>query len=188
MGHRLRPAHEERGLCRRRARISRRAVPARPVLIALVADTHLPPGSRRLPEACSELLRQADLILHLGDVRTLEALAELEALGPPVHAVRGNVDDEELRALLPERLTIEAEGLRLGLVHDAGAREARHERLLGWFPGCDLIAYGHTHVPELERVGETWIVNPGSPTERRRAAARTMALVRNGLPSLVTLP
>ncbi|HEX2045988.1 MAG TPA: metallophosphoesterase family protein, partial [Gaiellaceae bacterium] len=63
----------------------------------------------------------------------------------------------------------------------------RHERLVAAFPGCGLVAYGHSHLPEVSRVGETWIVNPGSPTERRRARAHTLALVGVGGPELFEL-
>jgi putative phosphoesterase len=157
-------------------------------LIALLGDTHLPRGSRRLPDACVELLQRAELVLHTGDVTTLEALAALEELGAPVRGVQGNMDEPGLRLRFPERLVVEQEGIRIGLVHDAGRRDRRHERLLGWFQGCDLVAYGHTHMPEVTRVGHVWVVNPGSPTERRRAPARTMALVEDGQPRLVTLP
>jgi uncharacterized protein len=104
-----------------------------------------------------------------------------------VRAVHGNMDEPALRAQLPERLVVEWAGLRIGLVHDAGPREGRHARLLGWFPGCDLVAYGHTHVPEVTQVRRGWVVNPGSPTERRRAPTRTMAVLEGGRPRLVTL-
>jgi putative phosphoesterase len=147
----------------------------------------LPRGSR-LPDACLELIRSAELLLHTGDITTREALADLRAIGPPVRAVRGNVDEPTLAAELPERVVLEWDGLRIGLVHDAGRAADRHGRLRDWFPGCDLVAYGHTHAPETARVGGVWIVNPGSPTERRRAPARTMAVVEMGCPSLVTLP
>ena len=132
-------------------------------------------------------MRAASAILHTGDFVTEQALAELEELGPPVHAVRGNVDEPRLRARLPERLVIEAEGLRIGLVHDGGPRAGRHERLSGWFPGCGAVAYGHSHLPAIERARGTWILNPGSPTERRRAPERTMITIRGGIPELVSL-
>ena len=155
-------------------------------MIALLGDTHLPRGARRLPEACLRVLRRADLILHVGDFTAASILAELRVLAP-VAAVHGNVDEPGIREELPERTVVEAEGMRIGLVHDAGARSGRHERLRAWFPDCDLIAYGHSHVPEIERTGETWVVNPGSPTERRRAPVRTMIVVRDGEPTLVDL-
>lgn len=120
----------------------------------------------------------------MGDFTAATVLAELRELGP-VEAVHGNMDDPELRALLPERLLVEAEGMRIGLVHDAGPAAGRHERLIRDFGACDLVVYGHSHQPEVARVGETWIVNPGSPTERRRAPAHTMAVVRAGVPELV---
>jgi putative phosphoesterase len=155
-------------------------------MIAVLGDTHLPRGSRRLPARCLELLGEAELIVHTGDFTALAVLRELERLAP-VAAVRGNVDDPELRALLPSRRIVEHAGLRIGLVHDAGPRASRHERLLEWFPACDAIAFGHTHVPEIARVEDVWVVNPGSPTERRRAPARTMAVLEGETPRLVTL-
>jgi uncharacterized protein len=132
------------------------------------------------------LLERADLILHTGDVTAASVLVELESFGPVV-AVHGNMDEPELRESLPGRRVVEAEGLRIGLVHDARGTAGRHERLLEAFPGCDVIAYGHTHLPEVEKVGETWIVNPGSPTERRRAPQHTMIVLDGGEPTLVTI-
>jgi putative phosphoesterase len=97
------------------------------------------------------------------------------------------MDEPALRAALPGRLVVDAEGLKIGLVHDAGGKTTRHTRLLEAFPGCDVIAYGHTHVPEVSRVGETWILNPGSPTERRRAPEHTLIVLERGEPTLVSL-
>ena len=145
--------------------------------VAVVADTHLPRGARRLPESCLEELRRADLILHAGDVATAAVLEELRALGPPVEAVHGNVDDATLRAALPERRVVEVEDARIGMVHVAGPRPGRKERLARWFPGCAAVVYGHTHLPQLERHGGCWILNPGSPTERRRAPRHTMIVL-----------
>jgi len=137
----------------------------------------MPRGSRRLSDGCVELLRRADVILHAGDVSRLSVLEDLRTLGR-VEAVHGNADEPALQALLPERLVVEVEAARVGLVHDAGPRAGRHERLLDWFPGCAAIVYGHTHLPEATRVGEMWIVNPGSPTERRRGPFRSLALIQ----------
>ena len=145
--------------------------------VAVVADTHLPRGARRLPESCLAELRAADLILHAGDVTTAAVLDELAALGPPVAAVFGNVDDAELRARLPERRVVEVEEARIGMVHVPGPRRGREERLAAWFPGCAAVVYGHTHLPQVERHGGCWILNPGSPTERRRSAGHTMIVL-----------
>jgi putative phosphoesterase len=122
----------------------------------------------------------------VGDFTALGVLEELRGLAP-VEAVHGNMDEPVLRSTLPERAVVEAEDLTIGLVHDAGAAAGRHERLRRWFAGCDLVAYGHSHSPELARAGETRIVNPGSPTERRRAPSHTMVVVREGRPELVHL-
>jgi putative phosphoesterase len=133
-----------------------------------------------------QLLRRASVIVHTGDLTAPTVLDELSALAP-VEAVRGNMDMPELRGVLPERRIVEAEGLRVGLVHDAGPAAGRHERLAGWFPDCDLLAYGHTHLPEVARHRDVWVVNPGSPTERRRAPGHTIVVVRDGEPELVRL-
>jgi uncharacterized protein len=161
------------------------------MLVAVISDTHLPRGTRRIPEACLERLRAADLILHAGDVVAESAFAELEALGPPVHAVHGNMDDAPLRERLPLRLVVEAEGLRIGMTHDPGPRAGREQRLAGRFPGCTAVVYGHTHEPQVGRAGDVWILNPGSPTERRRAPTHTMLVLeveQGGIrPELITL-
>jgi putative phosphoesterase len=113
-------------------------------------------------------------------------LEDLRRLAP-VTAVQGNMDDGTLRASLPVRTTAAIDGLRIGVVHDAGPAVGRHDRLRELFTDCDLIAYGHSHLPEIERDATGWIVNPGSPTERRRAASHTMIVVEAGEPRLVVL-
>jgi uncharacterized protein len=147
------------------------------VLVAAISDTHLPRGARRLPEACVEHLRRADLILHGGDFSAVSVLEELRSLGPPVHAVYGNADEPALRELLPKELVVDAGGARLGLVHIPGPAAGREERLARRFPGCDAVLYGHTHVPQVEQHGGVWILNPGSPTERRRSPFHSMLLL-----------
>jgi putative phosphoesterase len=146
------------------------------VRIAIVADTHMPRGSRRLPGACLDHLRAADLIVHAGDFVTAAVLAEIEAIGPPVAAVYGNVDDEALRRDLPEERVVEVASARVGLVHDAGAARGRLGRLRRRFPDADAAIFGHSHLPLHERDGGFQIFNPGSPTERRRAPHRSMGL------------
>jgi uncharacterized protein len=159
--------------------------------IAAISDTHLPRGSRVLPEACVERLRSADLILHVGDLTSSSFLEELSRLGPPVEAVYGNMDEPPVQACLPKERVVEAEGVRVGMVHIPGPRAGRAERLVRRFPGCDAVLYGHTHVPEVELVDRVWILNPGSPTERRKAPERTMLelVVEAGelVPTLISL-
>jgi uncharacterized protein len=148
------------------------------VLLGVVSDTHLPRGRRRLPDACLERLSAADVIVHAGDFVELAVLRELEALGP-VAAVCGNVDAPELRAELPERRMIEADGVRIGLVHDAGPARGRLGRLAGLFPQAAAVVFGHSHVPLHERAPDGFqIFNPGSPTDRRRQPHHTMGEAR----------
>ena len=138
--------------------------------VAVIADTHLPRGARRLPEACLRELRAADAILHAGDIASVGAYDELCALGPAVYAVWGNVDEPALRELLPEERVVELDGVRIGMRHIAGREEALLER----FAGCAAVVVGHSHLPVVERRRETWLLNPGSPTERRRAPFHSM--------------
>jgi putative phosphoesterase len=146
------------------------------VRLAIVSDTHLPRGSRALPPACLEHLRAADLILHAGDFIELPVLEELEALGPPVCAVRGNVDSAELQARLPLTRIVEAAGARIAMVHDAGPSAGRRARMRRRFPDVHAVVFGHSHIPLLESEDGFTIFNPGSPTERRRAPKHTMGL------------
>ena len=145
--------------------------------IAVISDTHLPRGRRRLPDRCLEELRAADLILHGGDIATAAVLAELEAVGPPVLAVLGNVDEPALRDRVPEERTVEAEGARIAMVHDAGPATGRLARLRARFPDADAVVFGHSHIPlhEKDEAGFQ-IFNPGSPTDRRRQPRHTMGV------------
>ena len=146
------------------------------MLIAILADTHLPRGSRAIPDACLERTRAADLVLHAGDLLTTEVLEALRALGPPVAAVYGNMDGGDLRRLLPERQVVEAGGARIGLVHDAGPAHGRLRRMRMAFPDCDAVVFGHSHIPLHEQEDGFQIFNPGSPTDRRRQPRHSMGV------------
>ena len=130
-----------------------------------------------LPARCAELCRGSDLILHAGDLVSSAFLRELCALGPPVEAVCGNVDEPALQATLPRERIIEVAGARIGMVHISGPATGRAARLRALFPDCHAVVYGHTHVPEATRHEGVWILNPGSPTERRRAPTRAMLVL-----------
>lgn len=148
------------------------------MLIAVISDTHLPRGARRIPDACLERLRAADLILHAGDFVSLAALEELRGLGPPLHAVHGNVDEESLRRLLPGATEVQTGGARIGMLHDAGPATGRLERMRRRFPRADAVVFGHSHIPLHEEADGFQIFNPGSPTDRRRQPIHTMGLAR----------
>jgi uncharacterized protein len=146
------------------------------MLIAVISDTHLPRGQRRIPDACLERLAAADLILHAGDFTTPDVLHELEAIGPPLAGITGNVDSHALRRLLPETRIVEADGAQIGMVHDAGPAVGRLERMRRRFPGADAVVFGHSHIPLHEVSGGFQIFNPGSPTDRRRQPRHTMGM------------
>jgi putative phosphoesterase len=129
-----------------------------------------------LSDAAYVELRLADVILHAGDVLIPELLSELRTIAP-VHAVLGN-NDHELMRVLPETNLVTIEGVRIGMVHDSGARAGRAARMRRRFPDADVVVFGHSHEPQCEPgVDGQLLVNPGSPTERRRASTHTLAVL-----------
>jgi putative phosphoesterase len=148
------------------------------MLVAVISDTHMPRGGRRLPYPFVEQIAAADLLLHAGDFMTVEVLRELERIGPPLLGVHGNMDSAELRRLVPAERVVAVEGVRIAMVHDAGPAAGRLERMRRRYGDvADALVFGHSHLPLHDRAADGFqIFNPGSPTERRRAPAHTMGL------------
>jgi uncharacterized protein len=146
-------------------------------VIAVIADTHMPKGGRRLPARCLEQLEEAEAVIHAGDFFAVSVLEQLRRIGPPVHAVYGNVDEPALRQALPENLEIEIGEHTVAVVHDAGPAKGRLPRMRARFPDADAVIFGHSHLPLHEGGDGFQIFNPGSPTERRRAPRRSMGLL-----------
>jgi len=146
------------------------------IRVVSLSDTHLGRG-RELPAWCLRHLSGADLIVHSGDLVTLQVLEQLERLAPVV-AVRGNMDALPLKERLPVTEVAEIGGVRIGLQHDPGPALGRAARLAQVFPDCDAVVFGHTHVPEIRRLGRRLILNPGSPTVPRSTLGKTMLELR----------
>jgi putative phosphoesterase len=142
--------------------------------VVVVADTHQRvTGSRTLPVAAQRLLDGCDAILHAGDILDAGTLAGLAATAP-TWAVLGN-NDQALVGSLPETRVVELGGVRIGMVHDSGARAGRARRLHRMFPDAAIVVFGHSHEPcnEEGEAGQL-LFNPGSPTERRAQPTRTI--------------
>ena len=149
------------------------------MLIAVVADTHIPKRAKRLPAALLEGLRGAELILHCGDWSAMEAYRALSAIAP-VHGVAGNTDGPELVKEFGWRKVVEAGGLRFGIVHGhAGKERTTPDRAYGAFADDppDVIVFGHSHIPFLARRGGALLFNPGSPTDKRRQSRYSFGLI-----------
>lgn len=142
----------------------------------MLADTHLRDGANGLPAAALAQLQGVDVILHAGDVVSRRLLDDLSALAP-THVVLGN-NDHDLVSHLPERLDLVLGGVRIAMVHDSGARAGRANRMRRWFPGAQLVVFGHSHEPvdDLGAEGQR-LFNPGSPTQRRRQPHPTMGVL-----------
>ncbi|MFD3537477.1 metallophosphoesterase family protein [Streptomyces sp. NPDC058664] len=147
---------------------------ARPVRVLLVSDTHVPLRARRLPD---ELLREtdrADVVIHAGDWVDVATLDLLEGRARRLVGVFGNNDGAELRARLPETARVELGGLRFGVVHETGAARGREARCAALHPDLDVLVFGHSHIPwDTVAPGGLRLLNPGSPTDRRRQPYRT---------------
>jgi putative phosphoesterase len=148
----------------------------RSVRIVCLSDTHLRRGDA-IPIWCLRRLEGADLIVHAGDLTAAAVLEALEKLAP-VAAVRGNMDALAVKEILPERRVAEIDAVRVGIVHDPGPALGRTRRLARSFLDCDAIVFGHTHVPQIQRLGERLIANPGSPTVPRSGLGPTMLELR----------
>ncbi len=146
--------------------------------VVVLADTHIRRGSaRRLPPAVYAALEGADLVLHAGDIVTGAVLDELAGFAPTL-AVLGN-NDAELVGKLPEERLFTVDGLRVGMVHDSGARKGREARLRRRFPNADVVVFGHSHIPvDAPGLDGQRLFNPGSPTERRRQPVHTFGRLR----------
>jgi putative phosphoesterase len=140
-----------------------------PLRLLLISDTHLPNRARDLPRQVWDAVDWADIVIHAGDWVQESLLDELTASAARVIGVWGNNDGEELRSRLPEVATSTIEGLRFAVVHDTGAAVGREARCDLAFPDTDVLVFGHSHIPwDTTTPGGLRLLNPGSPTDRRR--------------------
>lgn len=156
----------------------------------LIADTHLPKRARDLPEVVWEQVAIADVVFHAGDWVEPDLLDELEARAAKLVACWGNNDGEELRRRLPERADVTLDGVRFTVVHETGGSKGRDARMAALYPDTDVLVFGHSHIP-WDTTADTGLrlLNPGSPTDRRRQPFCTYmtATVADGVLSDVEL-
>jgi putative phosphoesterase len=147
------------------------------VRVVILSDTHAPRRWRGCPPRVAEYLRQADLILHAGDVCTADVLTELTGYAPVV-AVLGNNDPRDVADWgAAPTAELDLDGLSVAMVHDSGAAAGRLLRLRRRFPHADLVVFGHSHIPLDEAAPGLRIFNPGSPTDRRRQPHGTLGVL-----------
>ena len=137
--------------------------------LLLISDTHLPKRAKALPEPLLAELPRADVVFHAGDWVDTATLDLLESRSARLVAVYGNNDGPGLRARLPEVARAELGGLRFGVVHETGASQGREARCAARFPDLDVLVFGHSHIPwDTTAATGLRLLNPGSPTDRRR--------------------
>jgi putative phosphoesterase len=148
--------------------------------VLALADTHIGDAPRpALPEIVWDMVREADVVLHAGDILSPAFLDRLEAAAT-TYAVLGN-NDRALVGRLPETRELELGGVHVALVHDAGPKLGRERRLRRRFPDAQLVVFGHSHIPlDTEGIDGQWLFNPGSPTTRRREPHPTVGLIELG--------
>lgn len=137
--------------------------------LLLIADTHVPKRARDLPPRVWDEVGQADVVVHAGDWVALELLDELQTRAARLIACWGNNDGPALRARLPERADATLAGVRFTVVHETGAATGREARMSRLYPDTQVLVFGHSHIPwdTTTRTGLR-LLNPGSPTDRRR--------------------
>ncbi|MFI7386410.1 metallophosphoesterase family protein [Streptomyces sp. NPDC049813] len=139
------------------------------MLLLLISDTHLPKRAKALPAELLARVPRADVVVHAGDWVDTATLDLLESRSRRLLAVHGNNDGPELRDRLPEVARAELDGVRVGVVHETGAAQGRERRCAERFPELDLLVFGHSHIPwDTTAPGGLRLLNPGSPTDRRR--------------------
>ncbi|MFB7734043.1 metallophosphoesterase family protein [Streptomyces sp. NPDC056112] len=137
--------------------------------LLLMSDTHLPKRAKELPPRLLAELPHADVVLHAGDWVDAATLDLLESRSRRLIGVYGNNDGPELRARLPEVAEADLDGLRFGVVHETGPAQGREARCAARFPGLDVLVFGHSHIPwDTTAPSGLRLLNPGSPTDRRR--------------------
>ncbi len=142
--------------------------------LLILADTHLPKRARDLPTEVWAAVEAADAVLHAGDWVHVALLDELEARATRVVGVYGNNDGPALRARLPEVARAELGGVRFAVVHETGGKAGREERCAAAYPDVDVLVFGHSHIPwDTTTATGLRLLNPGSPTDRRREPYRT---------------
>lgn len=145
--------------------------------LLLISDTHIPGRARTLPSALLRGADAADLIIHAGDWVTASVLDELSDHGE-VLGVFGNNDGPDLRLRLPEIAHREIEGLRFAVVHETGPKTGRETRMDAVHPDVDVLVFGHSHIPwDTVSARGMRLLNPGSPTDRRRQPVCSMMTV-----------
>ena len=148
-------------------------------LIGVLSDTHIPKTAQRVPERVIEEFKGVDLILHAGDLVEMSVLRQLEALAP-TRAVYGNMDPAEVRASLPEKDVISFEGFKIGLIHGSGAPGQLVDAVSGEFSAVDVIVFGHSHSPLIQKIKKTLFFNPGSPTDKIFAPYTSFGMLEVG--------
>ncbi|HXH77676.1 metallophosphoesterase [Nocardioides sp.] len=137
--------------------------------LLIIADTHVPKRARDLPAELWSEIEEAAVVIHAGDWVDVRLLDEIEARSRRLVAVFGNNDHGALRERLPEVAPVEIEGVRFGVVHETGASKGRDERCSALYPDLDVLVFGHSHIPwDTTTTTGLRLLNPGSPTDRRR--------------------
>lgn len=137
--------------------------------LLLIADTHVPKRARDLPAALWDAVAAADVVIHAGDWVEPALLDELEARSAQLVACWGNNDGDELRRRLPERADVVLGGVRFTVTHETGGSAGRDERMAKAYPDTDVLVFGHSHIPwDARAKNGLRLLNPGSPTDRRR--------------------
>ena len=146
--------------------------------VVVTGDTHIPGRGKALPVRLINECKIADLILHTGDWKSIEVVQMLSEFAE-VKGVSGNVDDKEITGQFPLQQVIQVRHVKIGLVHGHGEKQTTEKRAIAAFAGVplDIIIFGHSHIPMLRYRNKTLLLNPGSPTDKRKLPHYSFAIL-----------
>lgn len=149
------------------------------IQVGLISDTHVGERGFKIPNKLETIFRDVQLILHAGDILDPNTLVELSRIAPVV-AVQGNNDFPEIQEILPLVTTVFIQGHQIALIHQLGNAKTRPMLAQQLFPQADCVVYGHSHIPNVQKLDGKLLVNPGSPTDRRTQPDRTVGILTIG--------
>lgn len=147
--------------------------------LIVISDTHIPERTKELPDKIAEEINQADAVIHAGDFTSYSFYEKLQAISKKLYAVKGNMDDRSISTHLTDKLLIEIEGKKIGIMHGYGSPYGLEEILLKNFEkhNIDILVFGHTHKSIWTNKGGIYILNPGTPTDYIFAKQQTYAVL-----------
>lgn len=139
------------------------------IKIGVIADTHLSKHLYKMEDLLKLHLKNVDMIIHAGDYKNPKVVEMLEKQKKFI-GVWGNNDGDSVKDKVREKEIITIEGYKIGIFHGHGTNKNTMERAYEVFKEdhVDIIIFGHSHLPIIKTLNKVLMLNPGSPTSKRK--------------------